>query len=100
MTTLIHVSILRVIDTLISTEPSLTPDFPLIIPVMSNWNATIIGPSHSVHQNRIYSLQIHCGETYPDAPPTVKFITKINLPCVGADGKVSLRAEGKASPLT
>lgn len=55
---------------------------------MSNWNATIIGPSHSVHQNRIYSLQIHCGDAYPDQPPTVKFVTRINLPCVGGDGKV------------
>ncbi|CAO1617136.1 unnamed protein product [Parajaminaea phylloscopi] len=60
--------------------------------LMSNWNATIIGPSHSVHQNRIYSLQIHCGNSYPDAPPTVKFITRINLPSVGADGKVSEKA--------
>ncbi|PWN20379.1 UBC-like protein [Microstroma glucosiphilum] len=57
--------------------------------LMSNWNATIIGPSHSVHQNRIYSLQIHCGEAYPDRPPTVRFTTRINLPCVGGDGKVS-----------
>ncbi|PWN25745.1 UBC-like protein, partial [Jaminaea rosea] len=57
--------------------------------LMSNWNATIIGPSHSVHQNRIYSLSIHCGESYPDQPPTVRFVTRINLPCVGGDGKVS-----------
>ncbi|CAO1627020.1 unnamed protein product [Jaminaea pallidilutea] len=60
--------------------------------LMSNWNATIIGPSHSVHQNRIYSLQIHCGDAYPDQPPTVKFVTRINLPCVGGDGKVSEKA--------
>ncbi len=37
--------------------------------VMSNWNATIIGPGHSVYQNRIYSLSIHCGPSYPDQPP-------------------------------
>lgn len=68
--------------------------------VMSNWNATIIGPSHSVHQNRIYSLQIHCGESYPDKPPTVKFTTKINLPCVGPDGKVSVAVKGEAEEIT
>ena len=67
---------------------------------MSNWNGTILGPPHvsqaktgkgfavaniptkSAHENRIYSLNIHCGENYPDAPPTVQFVSKINLPCV------------------
>ena len=57
--------------------------------VMSKWNATILGPSNSVHQNRIYSLRLFCGERYPDAPPEVWFETKINLPCVRqSDGKV------------
>jgi ubiquitin-conjugating enzyme E2 variant len=49
---------------------------------MSNWNATILGPPNSAHENRIYSLTIHCGDQYPEQPPTVKFISKINLPCV------------------
>jgi ubiquitin-conjugating enzyme E2 variant len=35
-----------------------------------------------VHENRIYALSLHCGPTYPDAPPLVKFESKINLPCV------------------
>lgn len=58
--------------------------------VMSNWNGTIIGPGHSVHQNRIYSLKIHCSESYPDTPPLIWFLTRINLPCVNSQtGKVS-----------
>lgn len=73
---------------------------------MSNWNGTILGPPHvrhpaqlyeyglgswqSVHENRIYSLNIHCGDNYPDAPPTVQFNSKINLPCVDPrTGKVN-----------
>ncbi|KAK0553763.1 E2 ubiquitin-conjugating protein mms2 [Tilletia horrida] len=57
--------------------------------MMSNWNATIIGPGHTVHQNRIYSLKITCGPNYPDEAPLVQFLTKINLPCVSpSDGKV------------
>ncbi|WFD04137.1 E2 ubiquitin-conjugating protein mms2 [Malassezia obtusa] len=57
--------------------------------LMSKWNATILGPSNSVHQNRIYSLRLICGDQYPDAPPEVWFLTKVNLPCVRqTDGKV------------
>ncbi|KAF1817214.1 putative ubiquitin conjugating enzyme [Eremomyces bilateralis CBS 781.70] len=56
--------------------------------LMTNWNGTILGPPHSVHENRIYSLKIHCGGQYPDVPPEVTFVSKINLPCVGPTGKV------------
>ncbi|KNG51361.1 ubiquitin-conjugating enzyme E2 variant 2 [Stemphylium lycopersici] len=50
--------------------------------LMSDWNGTILGPPHSVHENRIYSVSIHCGPDYPDTPPEIKFTSKINLPCV------------------
>ncbi|KAF9973508.1 E2 ubiquitin-conjugating protein mms2 [Actinomortierella ambigua] len=50
--------------------------------MMTNWNGTIIGPPHSVHENRIYSLKIHCGPRYPDDPPVCQFVSRINLPCV------------------
>lgn len=44
----------------------------------------------SVFENRIYGLTMHCGENYPDQPPTIQFIHKIILPCVDeADGKVN-----------
>ena len=73
---------------------------------MSDWNGTILGPPHvyflhmteqqyidyflqSVHENRIYSVSIHCGPNYPDAPPEIKFTSRINLPCVNSqNGKV------------
>ncbi|KAF7345675.1 UBC-like protein [Mycena venus] len=57
--------------------------------MMSNWNGTIIGPGHTVHENRIYSLKITCGEDYPDRPPTVQFLSRVNLPFVSStDGRV------------
>ncbi|KAI1307376.1 E2 ubiquitin-conjugating protein mms2 [Mortierella claussenii] len=49
---------------------------------MSNWNGTILGPGHTVHENRIYSLKLHCGAEYPDVPPVVSFLSRVNLPCV------------------
>ncbi|KAL0095724.1 ubiquitin-conjugating enzyme/RWD-like protein [Phycomyces blakesleeanus] len=50
--------------------------------LMHKWHATILGPPVSVHENRIYSLKIYCGEDYPDQPPSVQFVSRINLPCV------------------
>ncbi|KAG1770249.1 hypothetical protein CY34DRAFT_797373 [Suillus luteus UH-Slu-Lm8-n1] len=57
--------------------------------MMSNWNGTILGPGHTVHENRIYSLKIHCGDDYPERPPTVHFLSRVNLPFVSpVDGKI------------
>jgi len=57
--------------------------------MMSLWNGTIIGPGHTVHENRIYNLKIECGEHYPDAPPTIQFVSRVNLPFVDqTNGKV------------
>ena len=44
----------------------------------------------SVHENRIYSLSIVCDASYPDQPPVITFLTRINLPCVNpTNGKVT-----------
>jgi len=49
----------------------------------------------SVHENRIYSLKIHCGPSYPDIPPEISFTSKINLPCVDPqNGKVHIAING------
>ncbi|OAX84130.1 hypothetical protein ACJ72_01496 [Emergomyces africanus] len=60
---------------------------------MTDWNGTILGPPHSVHENRIYSVNIKCGENYPDSPPSITFVSKVNLPCVDSrTGQVRLHA--------
>jgi ubiquitin-conjugating enzyme E2 variant len=50
-----------------------------------------------VHENRIYSVNIHCGDQYPDLPPTIQFVSRVNLPCVDQKtGKVRRRhSEGE-----
>ncbi|RKO89189.1 ubiquitin-conjugating enzyme/RWD-like protein, partial [Blyttiomyces helicus] len=43
----------------------------------------------TVHENRIYSLRIICGPDYPDRPPVIAFVSKVNLPCINQqNGKV------------
>ncbi|GMM32643.1 E2 ubiquitin-conjugating protein [Martiniozyma asiatica (nom. inval.)] len=51
---------------------------------MTHWNATILGPPNSNHENRIYFLSVICDESYPNKPPKIRFVSKINLPCVDA----------------
>lgn len=57
--------------------------------MMTNWTGTIIGPGHTVHENRIYNLNLTCEDSYPDSPPVVKFLSRVNLPFVNQfDGSV------------
>eukprot|EP01120_Amphizonella_sp_Union-15-10_P000718 TRINITY_DN10748_c0_g1_i1.p1 TRINITY_DN10748_c0_g1~~TRINITY_DN10748_c0_g1_i1.p1 ORF type:complete len:141 (+),score=27.14 TRINITY_DN10748_c0_g1_i1:72-494(+) len=49
---------------------------------MTSWIGTIIGPAGTKHEGRIYNLKIHCADDYPDKPPKVKFVSKINLNCI------------------
>jgi ubiquitin-conjugating enzyme E2 variant len=47
--------------------------------MMKHWTGTIIGPAGTVHDSRIYTLDIECGEKYPQEPPKVKFVTCIHM---------------------
>ncbi|KAF8323499.1 UBC-like protein [Cantharellus anzutake] len=68
---------------------------------MTHWNGTIIGPGHTVHENRIYSLKITCGPQYPDRPPDVSFYSRVNLPFVNQqNGKVDPSKLGALSNWT
>lgn len=50
--------------------------------MMYNWNGTILGPSNTPFEGRIYELKIYCGDRYPMIPPVIHFRSKINMPCV------------------
>eukprot|EP00164_Ancoracysta_twista_P000009 GFYU01000012.1.p1 GENE.GFYU01000012.1~~GFYU01000012.1.p1 ORF type:complete len:138 (-),score=30.19 GFYU01000012.1:402-815(-) len=55
---------------------------------LTDWRATIIGPMGTVYDGNIYSLLIKCEKEYPDKPPVVKFVYKVNMTCVDNSGKV------------
>ncbi|KAL0215136.1 hypothetical protein P9112_007320 [Eukaryota sp. TZLM1-RC] len=55
---------------------------------LSNWSGMIVGPENTVFDMRIYSLTLHCDNNYPNSPPSVRFITRINLNCVDSSGNV------------
>eukprot|EP00051_Salpingoeca_urceolata_P033234 m.19773 g.19773 ORF g.19773 m.19773 type:complete len:138 (-) comp6011_c0_seq1:67-480(-) len=57
--------------------------------LMHRWTGMIIGPPRSVFDNRIYSLKVFCSDKYPDEPPQVQFLTRVNMSCVKADGTVN-----------
>ncbi|KAK9846263.1 hypothetical protein WJX81_000234 [Elliptochloris bilobata] len=59
--------------------------------LMRNWTGTIIGPQNTVHDGRIYTLKMSCGQMYPEQAPKVRFQTRINMSCVAADGTVDPR---------
>lgn len=59
--------------------------------LMRNWTGTIIGPPGTVHDGRIYMLKIYCDEGYPNKPPAVKFVSRINMGCVASNGVVDPR---------
>ncbi|XP_057831352.1 ubiquitin-conjugating enzyme E2 variant 1D-like [Cryptomeria japonica] len=59
---------------------------------MRSWTGTIIGPHNSVHDDCIYQLKLFCDKDYPIEPPTVIFLSWINMTCVNKEnGMVELK---------
>lgn len=46
------------------------------------WNGSIFGPPGTTFEGRLFELKVECGDRYPDLPPVVRFVSRVNLPCV------------------
>ena len=70
-----------------------TPDDILL----TEWNASILGPPGTTFDGRFYELRVTAGPDYPTRPPEVRFVTKCNLPCVDqTTGQVTREFPGLA----
>jgi len=54
---------------------------------MTEWRCTILGAMNTVIENRIISLRLTCGETYPAQKPKCVFETKLNFPFIDSHGR-------------
>ncbi len=53
---------------------------------MDRWNATIIGPQNTPLGTRTFFLVVRCGPRYPEEPPQIRFVSKINMDGVDQNG--------------
>lgn len=54
------------------------------------WGATIFGPEDTPWEGGIFSLRVTFGESYPEKPPRVRFISEIYHPNVYRDGTLCM----------
>lgn len=57
---------------------------------MYHWNVTVYGPPDSLYEGYEFQLNIVLPDTYPYAPPRVKFITPIQHVNINTDGDICL----------
>lgn len=55
---------------------------------LSEWNCSILGPDGTTFAQRFYELRVTCDANYPSNPPTVRFVSAVNMSNVNGTGVV------------
>lgn len=70
------------------------PDVARRLALASHAGPPHAGPPHAlcaaVFDCRIYTLQIECGERYPQEPPQVRFLTSVVMSGVDGNGNIAI----------
>ena len=64
-----------------------------VFPDFSNiffWRAVLYGPPNSLFAGAVYLLHFTFSESYPNKPPTVRFVSSVFHPNVYPDGQICL----------
>lgn len=64
--------------------------FPTNATDMTQWNATVLGPSGTPYEKLTFKLNISYPPSYPLAPPEITFRTPIYHPNVDMAGRICL----------
>ena len=56
--------------------------------LLSEWNASILGPPGTAFDGRLFELRISCGPDYPVVAPKVRFVSRVNLSFVNQSNGV------------
>lgn len=65
---------------------------------LANWTGTILGVDGTETADRIYALRIQCPPGYPEQPPVIRFLNKVDMDGVDARGNVDPRLFGAWRP--
>lgn len=57
---------------------------------LSTWCGSILGMPGTRFDGRMVTVKLYCGDNYPNVPPTVTFISRVNLPFVQNDGSINV----------
>jgi len=66
---------------------------------LTEWNCSIIGTPGTPFQDRFYELRVTCTPNYPNEPPIVRFISRVNMACVDQGSGVVNLATVKSGDL-